>query len=330
MEDSQPLAAYNITPLNPEVTLVNMNQPRLCIMGGTDEMGEALCCGEIYDPATGVWSDMPPMATRRTFFDAVSHEDQIYVMGGEEENNLVLGSVEVCDASMKSWTDISPMATRRAAFAAVVLHGKIYVIGGHDDDDQATASVEVWTPTSLEDGGVSAGIWTSLSPMASPRERLAAAVVGQNIFVAGGIDSAGHALSCVEVYDPINAVWTFSTPMRHCRGSLAAVALGDTLFLVLGGHDENRQSLASAEIFDTDAGMWMALPPMTQPRTALAAAVLSPDHVYVMGGYRGMPNRDERFGASAEVFDVSTQAWMVLPNSGRRRASPSAAAIMCA
>ena len=51
-----------------------------------------------------------------------------------------------------------------------------------------------------------------------------AAVLGDNMFVAGGCDGA-HRLSSLEIYDPVSNVWTAIEPMSDQRHSLGVTAL---------------------------------------------------------------------------------------------------------
>jgi len=316
MEDSKPLVAYNVTPLSPDVCLVSTCAPKICVIGGADQAGEALSCVDVLDPIAGVWFALPPLASRRTFFQAVALDGRPYVLGGEDECGLVLGSVEALDLPSRSWGALPPMAMRRAAFTAVVLKGKIYIMGGHDDDDQVVSSVQVFDPN--------VGAWSDLPSLATPRERCAAAALGGMIYVIGGSDAAGNALADLDVLDTVTGSWRGLAPMASCRVSLGAAVSGEVL-CALGGQNENGQSLDTVEAFHPERGLWYALPPMTCARSGLAAVALR-DRLFAIGGYGDLPNRDERFGASAEVFDFGLGAWSALPFALQRRAHLAAVA----
>ena len=51
-----------------------------------------------------------------------------------------------------------------------------------------------------------------------------AAVLGENMLVAGGCDGA-HRLSSLEIYDPVRNTWSTMEPMSDQRHSLGVTAL---------------------------------------------------------------------------------------------------------
>ena len=90
--------------------------------------------------------------------------------------------------------------------------------------------------------------WTSLAPMPTPREHLAAAVIGDRVFVAGGRAPANFAT--LEAYSPATNTWQRLTDMPTARGGLGAAASGGKLY-VFGGeapgvfpHNEEYDPLA--------------------------------------------------------------------------------------
>ena len=85
--------------------------------------------------------------------------------------------------------------------------------------------------------------------------------------------------------EPSAAAWRFSpqmnlweelAPMRVPRGSAAAAAVGDRIY-VIGGTQAVRTTegaMSTVEIYDVDAGMWTAGPDMPTPRHHHDAAAI--------------------------------------------------------
>jgi hypothetical protein len=104
--------------------------------------------------------------------------------------------------------------------------------------------------------------------------------VGDEVIYVGGFGRRGP-LDLVQALQPDGRL-TDLPPLPSARGSLAAVALGDSLF-ALGGRDTERV-LNDVLVLDLAGdGTWAALPRMSAAREA-AAAVRLGGTLYVLGG----------------------------------------------
>lgn len=63
----------------------------------------------------------------------------------------------------------------------------------------------------------------------------------------GGFDTAGNALSSVELFNPQTGTWSRLADMTAARGELALVALGDGSVLAIGGEGADGQGQRSTE-----------------------------------------------------------------------------------
>eukprot|EP00957_Ditylum_brightwellii_P069503 5277716-Ditylum_brightwellii.AAC.1 len=97
----------------------------------------------------------------------------------------------------------------------------------------------------------------------------AAAAVGKNIYIAGGLDASLSIQSTAECYEIDTQRWNETNSMRTKRDGHAAVSLGNNI-VVMGG-----LGLSSAEQYNTAAGQWSAFPSMNEVRGYCAAAVLN-------------------------------------------------------
>eukprot|EP00957_Ditylum_brightwellii_P022502 1698035-Ditylum_brightwellii.AAC.1 len=123
----------------------------------------------------------------------------------------------------------------------------------------------------------------------------AAAVVGKNIYIAGGLDAGRNIQSTAECYDTDTQRWNETNSMRTKRYGHAAVPLGNSI-VVMGG-----VRLSSAEQYNTATGQWSTFPSTNEVRCYCAAAVLN-GRIIVVGGR----DRKGRALSSAEEYDPAT------------------------
>jgi N-acetylneuraminic acid mutarotase len=101
---------------------------------------------ESYELATGRWTTLEPMPTRRGGLAAVEMHGRIHVFGGETSRR-VFEEHEVYDSRSRTWAEAQPLPTPRHGVAAAVLVGRIYLIGGGPRAGGAqTDVVEIFTP----------------------------------------------------------------------------------------------------------------------------------------------------------------------------------------
>jgi N-acetylneuraminic acid mutarotase len=128
---------------------------------------------------------------------------------------------------------------------------------------------------------VSGNVASSLAPMPTAREELAAATVSGKIYALGGWNPAfkNRSLRVNEMYDPSTNSWSTQAPMPSARYYFAAVTTPIGEILVMGG-------LASykVDVYNPGSNSWSAGTRLPTARAGLAAAVYSND-IYAIGGY---------------------------------------------
>jgi Kelch motif len=93
------------------------------------------------------------------------------------------------------------------------------------------------------------------------------------IFVIGGFDSHGAALSSVESFDLDYNRWTAAAPMPTARGDFGVNFEGrNSPITVFGGADSHGKLLKIVEQYDPAANHWSHLTTLPQARRGLAAA----------------------------------------------------------
>ncbi|GAA6111453.1 kelch-like protein 12 isoform X3 [Tachysurus ichikawai] len=74
---------------------------------------------ECYDPLTGHWTSVTPMANKRSGAGVALLNDHIYVVGGFD-GTAHLSSIEVYNTQIDYWTTVAPMTTPRCYVGATV------------------------------------------------------------------------------------------------------------------------------------------------------------------------------------------------------------------
>jgi N-acetylneuraminic acid mutarotase len=130
---------------------------------------------------------------------------------------------------------------------------------------------------------VSGNVASSLAPMITARDELAAATVSGTIYAIGGYSPGkGPYLHVNEVYDPSTNSWSTKAPMLTPRAYFAAVASNGEIWAI-GGYD-GAAILSFVEAYDPVTNTWSKAHALPEARQGLAAAVYLND-IYAIGGY---------------------------------------------
>jgi N-acetylneuraminic acid mutarotase len=150
----------------------------------------------VYDPSADHWATLPPMKVARDHAYAGVINGRLYVVGGRDRPKYDIATVEEFDPDIGTWTERAPMPTGRSGGNAVVLGGRLYVFGGEGNDASPIGlfdQVEAFDPA--------ANSWTRFEPIPLPRHSLAAAAVGQRIYLPGGSTARGGGPNITDYVD---------------------------------------------------------------------------------------------------------------------------------
>lgn len=147
--------------------------------------------------------------------------------------------------------------------------------------------------------------WESRAPVPVPRTEVAAATLGGEIAVVGGVTADGGASARADLYSPARDGWRHLPDLPVGVHHATAAGAGGRLY-VLGGYRSFGPPLRAA--FVLERGSWRALPPMPFPRAAAGAAVAG-GRIVVAGGV----GAGGRLARNALVFDPQTQRWSIVP-----------------
>ncbi len=187
----------------------------------------------VYAPATGVWTDAPPLPPGRVRGDAatVTRGRELLLIGGSAVRGVAL--CDAFDMDTGVYRTLPDLPEPRDHAAAAVIDGAVYVAAGTEGSPDALLP----TAWRLDEAG---GRWEVVAPLPTPRGAAGYAVLDGRLVLLGGEgegpDAVAGAYADVDVYDPALGAWTALAPLRAPRRAFGAVALGEVLYLV-GGAD---------------------------------------------------------------------------------------------
>jgi N-acetylneuraminic acid mutarotase len=147
-------------------------------------------------------------------------------------------------------------------------------------------------------------LWEHGQLMPTNRTEIVSEKVGDKIYVMGGADYLENGImNVVEIYDPINDIWTQSTPLPVSIDHTAVVSYEGKLFLV-GGFLEDKNPTDKTWIYDPTSDTWTEGAPLSSPRGALAAEVIN-GTIYAVGGV----NSTHDPVTTNEAYDIETNTW---------------------
>jgi N-acetylneuraminic acid mutarotase len=141
----------------------------------------------VYDPMTDTWQALPALPEPREHCAAGAIGEEIIIAGGRAQG---IGGFQpgtwAFDPVAQSYEPRAPLLTARGGVAGSVLGGKLYIFGGEGnamDPSGVFVEVEAYDPVTDR--------WESLPDMLLPRHGLAAATLGERIYLPGGASQQG-------------------------------------------------------------------------------------------------------------------------------------------
>ncbi len=186
---------------------------------------------ELYDPATGRFSQTGSMHVPRSCFNAVLLRDgSVLVMGGasggEFPNPNLEASAEIYDPGIGRFTPVGSMNVSRYKHGAALLpDGRVMVVGGQTSSGARLASTEIFDPATRK--------FQRGPEMKLPRFKLLNGVArlrDGRLLVAGGADQP-------EIYDPVANTFALVTgPQLDGYLFSSATTLADGKVLLVDGY----------------------------------------------------------------------------------------------
>ena len=93
---------------------------KVYVIGGQNDEGKVLACGEVYSPVDDSWSPLAPMSYPRIGFRVAVVEDRMVVVGGRTEGGDSLETVEMFCLLSSTWVaEVAQLPDPRVDFALV-------------------------------------------------------------------------------------------------------------------------------------------------------------------------------------------------------------------
>jgi serine/threonine protein kinase/N-acetylneuraminic acid mutarotase len=266
--------------------------------------------GHTTAQAPAAWKPITNARVSRDGTASTQVDGTIWIFGGIRSDGAVTALQEGYDPVIDSWKggDDLPVAVQRAA--AVNWQGNPVVLGGWKNvGGKNVATDQVWRVVN--------GRWVELPRLLQPRAAAAAAVVGDRLVVAGGVDANGALLNTTEVFDGTS--WTLGAPIPTPRQLLAAASDGKLVYTVGGTTGDSDQ--VNVEAYDPAAKTWTTLPALPQARSDLGVAIAD-GRLVAVGGVSG-----GEILKTVSVFDLMTKTWNGLPDMATPRHGTAVAAV---
>jgi hypothetical protein len=290
---------------------------KVVIAGGRNKDG-VLNSVEMFSLATGTWTPLQPMRTRRSSASSVVHKNHIFVVGGFDGHwvklmeKLSLNAVHV-DQSIP-WENVpAELPGQSAGQCSVVYNGRLIVIGGVDANTIACSdSITEISPVPP---------YTSklLATMQQRKWYHGVAIFGDKILIVGGRDRS--SIRNVVMYNITKNECQELAPLPYPVCEMATVKWGDDNVMIMGGTDSDNKPLNKVLMYNIKTQKSHMLPDMKYKRKGCVAAVVR-DTVIVMGGQEGRNDLK-----SVESFRFESNTWKELADMHEARRL--ATAVVC-
>ena len=202
-------------------TLLNMlNNGKVLIAGGTNDLGTVFSSAELYDPATATFTATGSMTTAREHHTAtLLNNGKVLITGGD---NFIgtLSSADLYDPTTGKFTAAGSMTTAREHHTATLLNnGNVVIAGGFESTPGSVLlSAELYNPAT--------GTFTATGPMTTRFEDQTATLLKNGeVFI-----QLGYA----DLYDPVAGTFAVTGSSTYLSGATATL-LNNGKVLIAGG-----------------------------------------------------------------------------------------------
>jgi len=208
-----------------------------------------------------------PVARQSLVCVAAPDEESVYALGGlghDGERERSCDEIWRCELETGAWTVLEARLPRRMTQFRALVHGaELLLVGGMDFDPRRAESMELCDAIhAAELAHLERGFHDTGVRLPAPRRAFGAALVGEKLYLAGGIDAGFAPVTAFEAYDFETRSWTTLPSPTTARISPELVALAGKLYLCAGlAFDSERHArpVELVEEFDPERGRWRTL-----------------------------------------------------------------------
>jgi N-acetylneuraminic acid mutarotase len=247
---------------------------------------------EAYNSKTNQWKQVASVPMEMHHFQAVEYKGEIYVMGaftGDYPHETPIPNIYIYNPKKDAWrkgTEI-PQDRRRGAAGVAVYKDKIYLVSGITDGhyDGHVTWVDEYDPKTQK--------WKVLPDLPNARDHFQAAVVGDQLLVAGGRRSTARinrvldiTVPEVDIYDFKKGSWKTLPAAQNIptqRAGCTAVTIGNQVVIIGGESASQKAAHNHTEAFDMKTNTWQTLPALQTGRHGTQAVVYN-NKIYIAAG----------------------------------------------
>ena len=190
-----------------------------------------------FDPATGQWTQLPSMPVAASGLGAAVVGGQLITVGGDNAMT-VFNTVRAYNLATKAWSTLPHLPAARTGMGVTAYRNILYALDGAAQPGHiaSTNTVQILTlPRAQSPAPVQlAGRWRLGHESPFVVQYAPAAVLGGQIWVAGGLLGPKHATTKTEFYDPTLDTWSPGPPLPIALHHAMMVTYHSTLW-VIGG-----------------------------------------------------------------------------------------------
>lgn len=282
-----------------EFTLTLLPSGKVLILGGDNGLG----VNELFDPATGAFSSVPPMLTPRyqhtaTLLTTGPNAGSVLITGGIDSNvtnPALLSSAELYDPATNTFQPAGNMTVGRRNHAAVSLtNGDVLIVGGSNG---APKVAEVYSASNGSFHATSGlmVVWRFLPT--------ATLLPSGKVLIVGGVDATpatAGPVSSAELYDPATGKFTATTSMAFTRFDHFSILLPNGKVWV-GGNGDEFNPISQYEEYDPAIGTFSITGSSQMVRTTFSANLLANGKILIVAGLSSLEAVQ-----GCELFDPAT------------------------
>ena len=188
---------------------------------------------ERYRLETDQWESLPSLPEPRAGLGAATWDDTVLAVGGMHcpepdrfpDPALVTSQVDVLDLTTERWTPGPQLPDPRYGPAVHRLGAHVIVAGGSRDGEPRDDVFALETDTQT---------WTRRASIPRPIRDAASVVVGDDLYLIGGLAPDGDFRNEVYRYDPQADTWTTHCPHPTSKAWGDAATDGESIYVVGG------------------------------------------------------------------------------------------------